>query len=184
MHVRMHCCTHWSVYTTYMWYKLIHAVLSDLFQVGQGYPHDAPKVKCETQVCFPMLSSLHCISLIFWWGEGVTVLPNAHWRAGIFWCEISQMKIWNSASSVWGEGVIQEVGLIIVTLYCYFQWKMKGNWRRDNQLSLNLWNSMSLLILLFPFQQHFFVFFFLLIAHYLVSTPLEGHHTCITISVQ
>ena len=20
-------------------------------QVGQGYPHDAPKVKCETQVC-------------------------------------------------------------------------------------------------------------------------------------
>lgn len=24
------------------------------FQVGQGYPHDAPKVKCETQVCFEL----------------------------------------------------------------------------------------------------------------------------------
>ena len=23
----------------------------ELSQVGQGYPHDAPKVKCETQVC-------------------------------------------------------------------------------------------------------------------------------------
>ena len=25
--------------------------LFGIFQVGQGYPHDAPKVKCETKVC-------------------------------------------------------------------------------------------------------------------------------------
>lgn len=51
-------------------------------QVGQGYPHDAPKVKCETQVCFKLClttvlriqGSFHSVHVhvVYMGGGGVT----------------------------------------------------------------------------------------------------------------
>ena len=48
------------------------------FSVGQGYPHDPPKVKCETMVYHPNIDLEGNICLnILRYGAGVTLQSNS-----------------------------------------------------------------------------------------------------------